>query len=246
MKKISTYFILAVIGFSSYESCFGQTTDLAPNQYELSITGDTLNRTNDDGVRIGLWNVYFESRFGDDSYFEVGKFALGKKHGKWSTYTKDGFLTQEINYFNGYKNGEIKFYDRGRLICRGNYRALRTDVAYDTILVENPTDNSYTQKVVPTSLGSVRHGFWTYFKPPFNKIYKVEEYQVDILVYSHDYENERDSMAIQKRIDMFPHNSNELPPGIWTIDRGKKARRFTDFPENLKGVKPNPGKKHKH
>lgn len=216
------------------------------NQFVLSVTGDTINRTDANGVSYGLWNVYHESRFGDDSFFEVGKFENGKRHGPWRTYTKGGTMLKEINYYNGYKNGEIKFYDHGQLVCRGNYRALRTDVAYDTIMVEDPTDNSLKEKIVPTSLGSVKHGFWTYYSPPFNKIDKVEEYQVDELIYSHVYETKADSVAIQKRIEMFPHNSNRLPNGIWTQDRGRKAPRFTDFPANMKYVKPNPGKKHKH
>lgn len=232
--------------------CWGQTSKnirqdqrdkFRANQYVLSVTGDTINRTNAKGVPYGIWNVYHESRFGNDSYFEVGEYQNGRQHGPWRTYTKGGTMTKETNYYNGFRNGEITFYERGQLVCRGNYKALRTDVAYDTILVENPTDNSLKEKIVPTSLGSVRHGFWTYYKPPFNKIIKIEEYQVDELVYSREYENEADSLAIQKRLDIFPHNSKRLPPGIWTKNRGKKAPRFTDFPANTKYVKPNPGKK---
>lgn len=243
VKNFSIYFFLFFASTTCWAQSAKKKSGQAPNQYQLSVTGDTLNRTDANGLRYGLWNVYHEARYGDGAFFEIGEFVNDRRHGTWRTYTKDGIIMLETNYYNGFKDGEIKYYDRGRLVCRGNFKALRTDVPYDTLLIEDPKDNSLKEKIVPTSLGSVRHGFWTYYKPPYNKVDRVEEYQVDELIYSHVYETEADSVAIQKRFDMFPHNSNRMPNGIWTLDRGKKAPRFTDFPANTKYVKPNPGKK---
>lgn len=218
----------------------GQTeTKLSPNLYALSANGDTINRTDAQGERFGFWRIYHEGRYGNDPYYELGEFSANKKNGTWKEYSKNGLLLQQVNYFNGYKNGEAKFYDQGRLVCIGNYKALRTDVAYDTIQVEDPITNEYTEKVVPTSLGSVRHGFWVYYKPPFNEIKRIEEWQVDDLVYEKDYVSKTDSLYIQKRLESYPHNPNKKGNRIWPNQKERAPARFTDFPENTPYVKPN-------
>ena len=243
MKKIITYFIF----ICSSLSCFGQSkVTLEPNKYLLSVTGDTINRTDHEGLRSGLWNIYHESHYGDDSYFEIGTFFKNKKHGSWKTYSKSGIILKDQNYYNNFLNGESKYYDNGQLSCVGQYKALRTDVAYDTILVEDPASADLIEKIIPTSLGSVKHGFWTYYKPPYNEIRKVEEYQVDELIYEQDYVTKSDSLQFASRLKKYPHKTNGLPVGFWSNQKGKAPPRYTDFPENVKYVKPNPGKKTKH
>jgi hypothetical protein len=215
---------------------------LSPNQYAINRKGDTINRTDEQGKKTGIWSVYHQSRYGDDSYYELGHYTDNKKHGNWKTYQKNGLLMNQTNYYNGFKNGEVKFYSEGRLVCKGQFKALRTDVPYDTIQVEQP-NGDYKERVIPTSLGSVRHGFWVYYKPPFNEIQKIEEFQWDELVYEQDYATQADSLAYQSRMAKYPHSSGKLPPGIWGRKKGKAPSRFTDFPENTKFIKPNPGKK---
>lgn len=240
VKRIITYFILILVSANA----FGQTNKkLKPNQYVLSVAGDTINRTDGTGKRTGLWSIYYESRYGDDSYYEVGEFDNNKKQGSWKTYAKNGLLLKEVNYHNDFKHGETKFYEGGRLVCVGQFKALRTDVAYDTIFVEQPITNELKQKIIPTSLGSVRHGLWVYYKPPFNEIKRIEEYQFDDLIYEKDYVTKSDSAVIQSRISKYPHTTGNLPAGFWGGKKGQAPPRYTDFPENMKYVKPNPGKK---
>lgn len=240
MKKFITYIILICLSVQTQAQVITKTE---PNQFEILQNGDTINRTDENGNRVGYWSIYHPGRYGDDPYYEVGNFNNNKKHGGWKSYAKNGFVREEINYFNNYKNGEAKFYDRGRLICIGQYKALRTDAAYDTIQVEDPVTNLYKSKIVPTSLGSVRHGFWVYYKPPFNEIKRIEEWSVDDLIYEKDYVTKTDSLYIQKRLSAYPHTSGKLPKGFWSKDKGRAPVRFTDFPENVKYVKPNVRKK---
>jgi antitoxin component YwqK of YwqJK toxin-antitoxin module len=240
VKKIVIYFILVFLSGQLLAQSSGMRS---PFQYEIAMNGDTINRTNKNGLRVGLWSIYNESRFGDDSFYETGAFTEDKKNGVWKMYSKNGLLLRATNYYNNYKNGEEKFYDDGRLFCIGQNKALRTDVAYDTIMIEDPVTNKLTEKIVPTSLGSVRHGFWVYYKPPFNEIKRIEEYQLDELIYEQDYTTKSDSLAFKKRLAKYPHSSGKLPPGIWGVKKGKAPVRFTDFKENEKFIKPNPGKK---
>ncbi len=240
MKKIVIYFILIC---ATTNICAQTTIKLEPNQFELSVGGDTINRTDHNGNRIGVWSIYYESRFGDDSYYEVGTFSKNRKQGSWKTFSKNGLLLKETTYHNNYKNGESKFYEEGRLVCIGQYKALRTDVAYDTIEVENPVTHEYNERIIATSLGSVRHGLWVYYKPPFNEIRRIEEYQLDDLIYEQDYTTKSDSIAIQNRLAKYPHTSGKLPIGIWGNKKNRTPPRYTDFPTNMKYIKPNPGKK---
>ena len=190
-----------------------------------------------------MWNIYHESYYGDDSYYEVGTFVENKKHGVWRTFSKNGMILKEEHFFNNYLCGERKFYSNGRLTCVGQFLALRTDVAYDTISIEEPVTGNWIEKIVPTSLGSVRHGFWKYYKPPFNELRRIEEYQLDELIYEQDYTTQSDSLQFEQRLAKYPHKSKALPVGFWSQDKGKEPPRFTDFPENVEYVKPNPGKK---
>ncbi len=243
MRNFITYFILVCLSLPALAQ---NTAKQLPNQFEIAVNGDTINRTNAQGKRSGIWSIYNESRFGDDSFYDIGEYTEDKKHGVWKMYSKSGLLIKAVNYYNNYKHGEAKFYDQGRLVCVGQNKALRTDVAYDTILVEDAITNELKERIIPTSLGSVRHGLWVYYKPPFKEITRIEEYQLDELIYEKDYTTKTDSMAIQKKLATYPHASGKLPPGIWRRKKGKAPVRFTDFPENAKFIKPNPGKKKKH
>lgn len=239
-KNFFTYFIFIF----SAQICVAQNTALlSPNLFEISSNGDTINRTDQNGNRVGIWSEYQGSRFGDDAFYEVGKYSKNKKHGNWKTYAKNGILLKEANYYNNFLNGESKFYDQGQLICIGQYKALRTDYEFDTILVENPITNAFEERIFPTSMGSVRHGFWTFYKPPYNEIRKVQEYQADELIYEHEYVTKSDSLAIQRRLNKYPHISKKKTVGFWRRGKEKKPPLYTDFPIDTKHVTPNPGKK---
>jgi len=235
VNKIILYFILLF----ALAQAKAQKKHLKPNQFVVSVGGDTINRTDEHGLQQGLWNVYYPSNYGDESYFEIGKFVNGKKQGVWNTYSKNGIPMKSETYYNDYKNGEVKMYDNGQLFCIGNYRALRTDAAFDTILVEDPTNNKLVERIISTSLGSMKHGFWTYYKAPYNEIKKIEEYQLDELIYSQEYTTKSDSIAFRQRIEQYPHKSNQLPAGFWSMEKEKAPPRFTDFPENMQHVEPN-------
>ena len=220
IKNFVTYFILMSLGTTVLAQ---SSTKLSPNQYAIAVNGDTINRTNEKGHKTGLWSIYNESRFGDDSFYDIGEFSENKKIGVWKMYSNEGLLIKAVNFYNNFKHGEAKYYDQGRLVCVGQHKALRTDVPYDTIMVEDPLTNELKERIIPTSLGSVRHGFWIYYKPPFNEVTRIEEYQLDELIYEQDYTTKSDSIALKQRLAKYPHTSGKLPVGFWG---GKKVKHL--------------------
>lgn len=249
MKKISvriifTIFILLIGIPSEAQNRAKSLPGLL--SYELTPGGDTINRVDAQNHRQGRWVSYHPERYGDEAFYEIGYFLNNDKIGAWRAFTKDGVLMKEENYKNGRKHGEAKYYEQGHLICVGNYLALNARYKYDTIMVEDPDTELWKPVIIESRFGSVKHGFWTFYKPPSLEIEKIVEYQADEIIYENEYLTKDDSVYLEKRIQHYPHNANgQLPTNTWVLpqDKGKKPIRYTDFPENTKYVKPNPGRK---
>ena len=120
---------------------------------------------------------------------------------------------------------------------------LKAKNEYDTILVEDPLTNFIKPVRIKTDVGSVRHGFWTYYTPGSKKIEKVLEYQADEVIYEKEYLTKVDSTYLEKKMQSFPHNSNKQPDEVWHFDKNTKQLKYTDIPDNTKSVVPNVRKK---
>lgn len=207
--------------------------------YEVLNSGDTVNRLDAKNNKVGKWLITKESKYGEEGFMEFGVYDKNNKVGTWKTYSLSGQIISIENFKAGRRDGEARYFDNGYLYCVGNFLALRAKYEYDTIMVEDPVTNVSKPVRIKTDVGSVRHGFWTYYTPGSKKIERVVEYQIDEIVYEKDYISKVDSIYLEKKMKSFPHVSNKQSEDVWHVDNNKKKIRYTDIPENAQFVVPN-------
>lgn len=84
--------------------------------YSNGQTGDTLNRIDSNGYKIGLW----KKKNTNDSLLEEGNYKNDKKIGIWSSYYQNGRLKSRVSYVNGRPYGNYEMYNEdGKIQQRG-------------------------------------------------------------------------------------------------------------------------------
>lgn len=112
MKPLSSLYIAVVLTFSS-------VIGLAQS--------DTLNRTDENGIKQGYWIYYGKDKPGKgypmDGKVMEGPFVDDRKEGVWIIYHEDGKTPRTIgNFKNGRGNGEYtKYYEDGTIREEGTY-----------------------------------------------------------------------------------------------------------------------------
>ncbi len=210
--------------------------------YTITEKGDTINRLDTKKRKQGLWMHTHDALRGEPSYTEIGNYIDDVKTGMWKFYSNEGLVMKEENYKRGALDGETRIYEDGFLSVVGNYKALTSKYAFDTFYVETPTSDKLIRKILPASLGSVRHGFWTYYDPQQMRIVRVQEYQADEIIYEKEYSTQQiDSTYIKSKEKLYPHNASNAKqkPTFWILDKKKKPVKYSDMPENGQNVKPN-------
>lgn len=172
---------------------------------------DNLNKTDDRNRRQGLWFYKHDARLGEPLYFEYGNYEDDRKTGLWTRLDAERSLMATENYSGGVLNGTAQYYERGRLVCIGNYRGLNQSRKYDSIWVTNPETYMDTMVVVNTETGYTKHGIWRYYDAVTGQMTKEEEYQVDNLIYEKEFRHtsKTDSVMIKNKMDKFPHNKKK-------------------------------------
>lgn len=186
---------------------------------------EPLNQTDSKGKPQGQWLVRQPARMGEDPYSEWGTYDHGVKTGAWYRFDSEGEVAAIERYRLGMKDGEAKYFERGRLVCVGHYRGLNPGRAYDTIYVLDPVTDIEHKRVVSTDLGSVRHGLWQYYDEFTGRLTREVEYQIDEVVDKKDFAIAAiDSAWYKRREAAMPHNQKHhyKPP------RDKQVR-YTDF-----------------
>jgi antitoxin component YwqK of YwqJK toxin-antitoxin module len=211
--------------------------------FEVLSSGDTVNRVDSKNNKVGKWLITKDSKYGEEGFMEFGAYDKNNKMGTWKTYSLSGQIISIENFKSDRRDGEARYFENGYLYCIGNYLALKAKNEYDTILVEDPLTNLIKPVRIKTDLGSVRHGFWTYYTPGSKKIEKVLEYQADEVIYEKEYLGKTDSVYLEKKMKSLPHNSNKPSDEVWNFDKNKKSVKYTDIPDNTKSVVPNVRKK---
>jgi hypothetical protein len=209
--------------------------------YEILENGDTINRLDNKNRKEGKWLIVNKGGYGEEDFIELGTYDHNIKMGTWKSYTMNGVIISQEYYKQGNKSGEAKYYDDGMLYCVGNYLALRSLYDYDTIMVEDPITGIEKPVVIKTDVGSVRHGFWTYYDPPSKEVKKVVEYQADEVIYEKEYTAKADSAYIKEKMKSFSKGNTNANQMI--LEKNKKPSKFTDIPDNAEYVKPNVKKK---
>jgi hypothetical protein len=170
---------------------------------------EQLNKVDAQHRKQGLWFHDMPALRGEPAYKEFGKYQDDQRVGIWYKLNAEGALMSIENYRRGVLHGEVQYYVKGRLSCIGHYRGLNPENKLDSIWVTDPETLLDTMVVVSTERGSLKHGIWRYYDPFSGKLTREEEYQVDDLIKSEDFEyiSKSDSAYIEKRKAMLPHNT---------------------------------------
>lgn len=145
------------------------------------------NLQDDHGRPQGQWIIKYPEGMGEDPYSEWGSFDHGKKVGAWYRFDRDGQVTAIEHFRLGQRDGESKYFERGVLVCVGNFRGLNARYAYDTITVVDPVTDAETQRILPTESGSVKHGIWRYYDNETGRLSRELEYLLGDIIYKHDF-----------------------------------------------------------
>ncbi len=95
-----------------------------------SFGQDTLNRTDANGKKFGLWRIYGNNKtyvgkgYIDNAIVDEGRFVDGKKVGIWKQFYPSQKIKSEIEYKNGRPNGKFcTYYENGCPEEKGTWRA---------------------------------------------------------------------------------------------------------------------------
>jgi hypothetical protein len=167
-------FILLLFAVSN---SFGQC-----KTFIIGVKGDTLNCTDNAGLKQGKWVLHTPDLRGEKGYEEEGVFEDSKREGTWRKYSLQGDVLAVESYKYGYKNGKSQYFGMAGLIREETWKAVNPEYPYDTVDVYDLNDpNKIQKRIVKVEGSSYRHGTWTYYDPSNGAIYKTEEYVLDKL-----------------------------------------------------------------
>lgn len=157
---------------------FCHTAGAQYKTYTLSVNADTLNATDNKGLKQGKWVLHVNELRGEPGYEEEGIFVNDKREGLWRKYNLHSDLAAIENYKYGGKDGLSQYYTPlGEMIREENWRAYNPDAPYDTIAVYGTGSNEIlSYKIVKAEQYSVKNGEWTYYDPSTGRILKLEKY----------------------------------------------------------------------
>jgi antitoxin component YwqK of YwqJK toxin-antitoxin module len=206
MGRTSIKYFLLIATLSGCFVAFAQTKKT--KQPVKKETDDSLNRTDDRKQKQGTWFYKREALRGEPAYSEFGNYKDDRKTGHWIKLDGENRLVSIENYTRGALNGESQYYENGKLICIGHYRGLNPDNKVDSIWVTDPLTYEEVLVMVPTERGSMKHGLWRYYDPNTGQLTREEEYQIDDLIFTKDFQftATTDSTRLKKRIENMPHN----------------------------------------
>ncbi len=196
IKKLIPVFLLLLMA----------TTVSAQQLPDKKKLKEKLNQYDNKGMKDGLWLNRMPERKGEGAYNEFGNYHRGEKTGLWYKMTAGGDLLAIENFKRDYYDGQVKYFTNGQLTVVGMYRALNPDVVIDTIIVEEPVTGAQELVAVKADRGTVRHGTWRFYDERTGRLEKVEEYQVDNLIYEEYFPmSKADSLYYEKRNANLPH-----------------------------------------
>lgn len=165
-----------------------------------------MNQLDSKGRKTGTWVNNMPEDKGNAPYTEFGSYLNGMKNGLWYKMNIAGDLLAIENYKKDYFDGEVKYFTKGQVTVIGLYRALNPDVVVDTIVVEDPVTGIQQLVTIYSDRGTVRHGTWRFYNEYTGAIEKVEEYQVDSMIYEEFFQlSKADSLYYERRNKNMPH-----------------------------------------
>lgn len=196
---------------------------------DILENGDSINRVDRSGKKQGPWFTFQKALRGEEGYSDYGDYVDDRKVGKWCRFSLTGKPVSVENYKSGKLNGEAKYYEDGRLICVGNYYALRDVNSIDTFLVEDPGTGKIYPVYIKSTVGSVRHGLWTYYDLETGQPYRTTEYQADKIIFDKTILTPKDSAFIQRQALKYK-TSDEKNESVWMKNKKSKAQEYIGLP----------------
>ncbi len=97
--------------------------------YSISkISGDTINQTDQAGLKQGFWIIYENN---SNIIIEKGLYKNSKKNGVWIKYYTNGHIKSKITYYDNQPLGEAcSYYKNGKLREQGNWQGDHWTGAY--------------------------------------------------------------------------------------------------------------------
>lgn len=196
IKRLISVFLLLLMATAV-------TAQQLPDKKKLK---EKLNQYDSKGLKDGLWLNRMPEHKGEGAFNEFGNYYRGEKTGLWYKMNIGGDLMAIENYKRDFFDGQVKYFTNGQLTVVGTYRALNPDVVIDTIIVTEPVTGMQELVAVKADRGTVRHGTWRFYDEHTGRLEKVEEYQVDNLIYEEYFPmTKADSLYYEKRNQGLPH-----------------------------------------
>ena len=203
-------------------NCFAQC-----KTFIIGVKGDTLNCTDNEGMKQGKWIVQTPDLRGEKGFEDEGAFRDNKREGVWHRYSLQGDLLASENYKYGYKNGKSQYYSMfGEMLREESWRAVNPEFPYDTVEVYDLNDPSkIALRVVKVEGTSYKHGKWTYYDPSSGLITKTEDYVLDKLQspfnkgISSKEVTTKDSSAVAKK--------DNRPPEVKAYEKKNAKKKIT-------------------
>ena len=179
-----------------------------------------VNQKDKSGERHGLWYIQQPARMGESAYAEWGSYDHGRKTGIWYATDAEGDLKSVERFRSDVKDGDAKYFDRGRLIAAGPYRGLNPAQEWDTVMVENAVTGVISPVPVRTDRGSLRHGLWRFYDEQTGRLTREIEYQVDSAVYQKTFLlTKDDSTYYQRHVQRMPHVKKPNARGARAVNK---------------------------
>ena len=205
MLKSCALIIALAVAHVSFAQC---------KTYIIGVKGDTLNCTDNAGLKQGKWVVKTPPLRGEAGYEEEGVFKNDKREGYWRRYSEQGDIQAIEGYKYGYKNGVSQYFSMQGLIREESWRAVNPEYPYDTVKVYDLNNSDrYDLKIVKVEGTAYRQGTWKYYDPMSGLITKTEDYVMD------------------KKVDPFSGRNIE---GVTATDSSAVAKKKIDKPDAVK------------
>jgi hypothetical protein len=184
-----------------------------------------VKQTDTKGKPHGQWLVMNPARMGEDAFSEWGTYDHGTKYGTWYKFDGEAQVTAIEHFKAGVLDGEVKYFERGRLVCIGHYRGLNPRYEYDTIFVTEPVTGEELRRIIPSDRGQVRHGMWSFYDAQTGRLEREVDYSLDEVIDRKDFAIAAvDSAWYQRRIQAMPHNQKRA----YKPSRDRQVH-YTDF-----------------
>lgn len=178
--------------------------------------GDSLNKKDSRNRKQGTWFSKVAPLRGEPGYMYFGNYLDNERQGAWYKLDVEGRLVSIEHFKKGILDGQSQFYEKGKLICIGQYRGFDGRRNLDSVWVTDPITLLDTLVAVSNYQGALKHGMWRYYDPVTGQLVKEEEYQVDDLIHERTFQHTSttDSVRMEQRKEQLPHNKKSYykPP----------------------------------